>query len=113
MPLLLNLIDAQPWAWREAISAESLKQHLRDRIALGEAKYGERLCTRNGRDSLLDAYEEALDCALYVTQAVQEGVFALATDGALVREAVLLAAKLGIALERRASESALRDAREL
>ena len=109
LPLLLRAIDVQPWAWREAISAESLKAHLRDRIALGREKYGEALRTRNGRDSLRDAYEEALDCALYLTQAAEEGQSPGGIDRALVREAVLLAAKLGIAIERRASESASRD----
>ena len=42
------------------------------RISEGAREYGERLTTRNGRDSLWDAYEEALDLALYLRQAIEE-----------------------------------------
>jgi hypothetical protein len=43
-----------------------------DRDALGEAKYGTRLQAHNGRDVLKDAYEEALDLAVYLRQALYE-----------------------------------------
>lgn len=42
------------------------------RIAKGTAEYGEPLTTNNGRDALLDAYEEALDMALYLRQEMIE-----------------------------------------
>lgn len=42
------------------------------RVAKGAAQYGEPLTTHNGRDPLLDAYEEALDLALYLKQALME-----------------------------------------
>jgi hypothetical protein len=42
------------------------------RIARGAAEYGEPLTTHNGRDALWDAYEEALDLALYLRQAIAE-----------------------------------------
>lgn len=42
------------------------------RIEKGAAEYGEPLTTHNGRDALLDAYEEALDLALYLKQAILE-----------------------------------------
>lgn len=42
------------------------------RIAKGAAEYGEPLTTGNGRDALQDAYEEALDLALYLKQAIME-----------------------------------------
>jgi hypothetical protein len=45
---------------------------LRARIAKGASEYGEPLTTRNGRDALWDAYEEALDLALYLRQAIAE-----------------------------------------
>jgi hypothetical protein len=35
-------------------------------------QYGERLAAHNGRDALQDAYEEALDLALYLRQALAE-----------------------------------------
>lgn len=45
---------------------------LRARISMGEKQYGEPLSTHNGRDALQDAYEEALDLALYLRQALEE-----------------------------------------
>ena len=38
----------------------------------GEREYGEPLRTDNGRDALQDAYEEALDLACYLKQALVE-----------------------------------------
>lgn len=42
------------------------------RIAKGADEYGEPLTTGNGRDALVDAYEEALDLAMYLKQAIME-----------------------------------------
>jgi hypothetical protein len=42
------------------------------RIAKGADEYGEPLTTFNGRDALQDAYEEALDLAVYLKQALME-----------------------------------------
>lgn len=42
------------------------------RVRKGEAQYGEPLTTHNGRDALLDAYEEAMDLALYLKKALME-----------------------------------------
>ena len=42
------------------------------RIAKGADEYGEPLTTGNGRDALVDAYEEALDLAVYLKQAIME-----------------------------------------
>lgn len=42
----------------------------RDRV--GRAKYGTPLQAGNGRDALRDAYEEALDLAFYLRQAIAE-----------------------------------------
>lgn len=42
----------------------------RDRV--GVRRYGTRLQAGNGRDVLRDAYEEALDLALYLRQAIEE-----------------------------------------
>jgi len=38
----------------------------------GEIIYGTRLQPHNGRDALRDAYEEALDLAVYLRQALYE-----------------------------------------
>jgi hypothetical protein len=42
------------------------------RAQLGQKKYGERLLPNNGRDALTDAYQEALDLAMYLRQAIEE-----------------------------------------
>lgn len=42
------------------------------RIDAGEKKYGTRLQTHNGRDALMDAYQEALDLVMYLRQAILE-----------------------------------------
>ncbi len=43
------------------------------RIAFGEKKYGQRLKINNGRDALMDAYQELLDFLSYAMQAHLEG----------------------------------------
>ncbi|SLG39996.1 Uncharacterised protein [Mycobacteroides abscessus subsp. abscessus] len=45
---------------------------LRQRREFGLEKYGTLLQPGNGRDSLLDAYEEVLDLAVYLRNAVEE-----------------------------------------
>ncbi len=53
-------------------------EDLHARVAKGTAEYGEPLRTFNGRDALRDAYEEALDLALYLRQEMEERETALA-----------------------------------
>lgn len=45
---------------------------LRARAAEGLRRYGTPLQAHNGRDALLDAYEEALDLCAYLRQALEE-----------------------------------------
>lgn len=47
-------------------------QDFKDRAAKGLEKYGRPLFTCNGRDALLDAYQEALDLCMYLRQAIEE-----------------------------------------
>lgn len=42
------------------------------RKVLGTKRYGTPLQAHNGRNALLDAYEEALDLAIYLKQALVE-----------------------------------------
>ena len=44
------------------------------RIVFGEKKYGQRLKIHNGRNALLDAYQECLDSLSYLMQAHMEGI---------------------------------------
>jgi hypothetical protein len=45
---------------------------LQVRLAVGIERYGTPLQAHNGRDALRDAYEEALDLACYLRQAIEE-----------------------------------------
>ena len=45
---------------------------LKARRELGIAKYGTTLQAFNGRDALVDAYQEALDLVQYLRQAISE-----------------------------------------
>lgn len=47
-------------------------QDIADRGAFGVSKYGTPLQAHNGRDALIDAYQEALDLAAYLRQAIYE-----------------------------------------
>jgi len=44
------------------------------RAELGRRRYGVYLQADNGRDALLDAYQEALDLVVYLRQAIEERV---------------------------------------
>ena len=44
--------------------------HARDHV--GRQRYGTPLQAHNGRDAMQDAYEEALDLAVYLRQAIEE-----------------------------------------
>ena len=51
---------------------DAVIEDMRARDLIGRARYGVRLQPHNGRDALLDAYEEALDLAAYLKQALME-----------------------------------------
>ena len=53
------------------VGTEVLKD-IAARIAMGTAKYGTPLKTNNGRNALVDAYQEALDLCFYLKQAIME-----------------------------------------
>lgn len=42
------------------------------RERLGQERYGTSLYAYNGREAILDAYEEALDLAVYLRQVIEE-----------------------------------------
>lgn len=52
--------------------AQLVQADIESRVKGGEVKYGERLQSFNGRRGLQDAYEEALDMALYLMQVIVE-----------------------------------------
>lgn len=53
--------------------SEYVQQALTGRQQLGTERYGTPLQAGNGRDWLLDAFEEALDLAQYLRQGLEEG----------------------------------------
>lgn len=53
---------------------------MKSRDEMGRWKYGVRLRAGNGRDALRDAYEEALDMAVYLRQAIEERAIRCVAD---------------------------------
>lgn len=51
---------------------DAVVRDLEQRSVDGEKKYGTKLKTFNGRNPLIDAYQEALDLAMYLKQAIME-----------------------------------------
>ena len=45
---------------------------INERVAFGIQKHGGPLMTKNGRDPLWDAYQEAIDLVMYLRQAILE-----------------------------------------
>lgn len=58
--------NAHPAVW-DLVMADML-----DRDTVGRKRYGTRLQPHNGRDALVDAYQEALDLVVYLRQAIYE-----------------------------------------
>lgn len=52
--------------------ATLVQEDIEKRIQKGEKEYGERLRPFNGRNALLDAYEEVLDLVVYLKQELIE-----------------------------------------
>lgn len=55
-----------------AVVADYVLADITERVEAGKQKYGTKLMTHNGRDSLWDAYQEALDLVFYLRQAILE-----------------------------------------
>lgn len=52
--------------------AEEVIEDLRERMRQGTAKYGTPLQAFNGRDALVDLYQELLDAVQYLRQVIDE-----------------------------------------
>lgn len=70
------VLDATPQPLpvvNDSPSIQSLvREDLEARERVGIERYGTALQAHNGRDALRDAYEEALDLACYLRQAIAE-----------------------------------------
>lgn len=51
----------------------AVMKDMRERDRVGYERYGTRLQPHNGRDNLVDAYQEALDLCVYLRTALFEG----------------------------------------
>ena len=49
-----------------------VREDMEERERLGIERYGQTLQANDGRDSLVDAYQEALDMAIYLRKAICE-----------------------------------------
>jgi len=58
-------------------------EDLRARAEMGKRKYGNYLTTDNGRDALMDAYQEQLDSIMYTRQLILEREEELELSGEL------------------------------
>lgn len=52
--------------------ADLVMTDIQARVAAGLEKYGTKLQSFNGRDALMDAYQEAIDLVMYLRQAMAE-----------------------------------------
>ena len=63
--------EPPPTEGKQEVYPELLKD-IEARVLSAEREYGGRLKTFNGRDALKDAYQEAIDAAFYLKQALME-----------------------------------------
>ncbi|WP_223644441.1 hypothetical protein [Corallococcus sp. EGB] len=74
-----------PWSTRDLMAL--VRADARARDAQGRKRYGVPLQAGNGRDAPVDAYQEALDLAVYLRQALEEHASRFVPDAELyVRE---------------------------
>jgi len=72
METVANKEQARPHGDKHIDICGLVKKDVEARAQLGEKRYGERLHPFNGRNPLVDAYQEALDLVIYLRQALLE-----------------------------------------
>lgn len=77
----LNRAEAPPVPNDSRPIWELVIEDMRQRDEAGRAKYGTPLQANNGRDALIDAYQEALDLCVYLRQAIEERKHTWVTTG--------------------------------
>ena len=68
----LSVYEPQPSPNNNLSIHDLVVADIKDRKFMGLAKYGTILQAHNGRDALIDAYQEALDLACYLRQMIAE-----------------------------------------
>lgn len=71
LPLPAATPEPEPQPGREDIYPLVIAD-IQARVAAGREKYGTVLQSHNGRDALMDAYQEAIDLVMYLRQAIAE-----------------------------------------
>lgn len=67
-----NIEQVQPIPNASIPIGELVVNDIRERMEIGRERYGVYLQANNGRDALIDAYQEALDLAHYLRQMIEE-----------------------------------------
>lgn len=70
----LNKYEPAPIANESTPIWDLVKSDIEERNEAGIEKYGVALQANNGRNPLIDAYQEALDLVVYLRQAIEESV---------------------------------------
>jgi len=70
--LTMSEPEPDPKPNKEAAVWSLVIKDMAERDLSGLEKYGTRLQPHNGRDPLVDAYQEALDLVVYLRQAIYE-----------------------------------------
>jgi len=63
---------------------EMVIEDMRDRDKVGRERYGTPLQSFNGRDPLIDAYQEVLDLAVYLRQEIDERQRGIRIDTSII-----------------------------
>lgn len=71
MTMRLSDYEPAPIPTNEKPIWELVIEDMRERDIEGRKKYGTPLQASNGRDALVDAYQEALDLAVYLRQEIE------------------------------------------
>ena len=71
----LNRYEPSPIPNNNIAIWDLVKQDIEERNQAGIQKYGTPLQAFNGRNPLIDAYQEALDLVVYLRQAIEENVY--------------------------------------
>lgn len=67
-----NRVEPDPVKNNKPAVWDLVIKDIQERDAIGEKKYGVRLQPFNGRNALIDAYQEALDLVVYLRQQIFE-----------------------------------------
>jgi hypothetical protein len=70
--MAIEIIDQPPPIKSEGSIADLVIEDIKERKRLGIERYGTPLQKFNGRNGLIDAYQEALDLVQYLRQVIEE-----------------------------------------